>query len=78
MTIDNINILHKKAETKKDGVYSFRGVFWAVKSNKFVAYVNERGLVLQRFGCFDAKIGDLSKVNRYEWRGEFIKFFKKI
>lgn len=60
MTIDETNLLHEKAKSKKDGVYSFRGNLWAVKSNKFLAFCNNRGEVLQRFGSFNTQIGDFS------------------
>jgi hypothetical protein len=53
MKIAEVNLLNRKAETKKDGVYSFRGNLWAVKNNKFIAYINQNGRVLQRFGAFD-------------------------
>ena len=62
MTVDEINLLHEKAKTKKDGVYSFRGNLWAVKSNKFLAYCKCSGEVLQRFGFFDTQIGDFSNL----------------
>lgn len=42
MTIDETNLLHQKARSKKDGVYSFLGNLWAVKSNKFLAFCNDR------------------------------------
>ena len=57
MTIDETNLLHKKAETRKDGVYSFRGNLWVVKSKRFIAFCNNKGEVLQRFGSFNTQIG---------------------
>lgn len=77
MTIDEINILNKKAEIKKDGIYSFRGNLWVVKSNKFIAYLDNRGIFLQRFGSFNAEIGDLSSIERYYWKDKVKEWFKK-
>jgi len=76
MTIDETNLLHKKAETKKDGVYSFRGNLWAVKGGKFVAFVNSRGQVLQRFGSFNTQIGDLSSIERYNWKKKLVEWLR--
>ncbi len=74
MTVDEVNLLNEKAKSKKDGVYSFRGNLWAVKSNRFLAYCKPNGEVLQRFGVFDTGIGDFStlylsdrKKKLFEW-----------
>jgi hypothetical protein len=74
MTVDETNLLHKKAETRKDGVYSFRGNLWAVKNGKFVAFIDAHGQVLQRFGAFNAVIGDLSSVERWNWKKKLVDF----
>ena len=76
MTIDETNLLHKKAEVKKDGVYSFRGNLWAVKNGKFVAFINNRGQVLQRFGSFNTQIGDLSSIERWNWRNKLVEWLQ--
>jgi hypothetical protein len=74
MTIDETNLLHEKAKTKKDGVYSFRGNLWAVKNGKFIAFIDNRGQFLQRFGAFNALLGDLSSVERWDWKKNFTKW----
>lgn len=76
MNIDEINLLNKKSESRKDGVYSFRGNLWAVKNSKFVAFVNTRGQVLQRFGAFNTQIGDLSSIERYYWKNKLIEWLR--
>lgn len=76
MTIYETNLLHKKAETKKDGVYSFRGNLWAVKNGKFVAFIDNRGQVLQRFGAFNTQIGDLSTIERWDWKKELVEWLR--
>lgn len=73
MTIEETNILHEKAKTQKDGVYSYRGNLWVVKSNRFIAFVNNRGEVWQRFGSFNTKIGDLNMIET--WKISFLIFF---
>jgi len=68
MTVDEINLLNQKAKTRKDGVYSFRGNLWAVKSNRFIAFVDNRGEVLQRFGSFNSQIGSFRSIERWNWK----------
>ncbi len=76
MTVDETNLLNEKAKTKKDGVYSFRGNLWAVKSNIFLAFCNNRGEVLQRFGAFNTQIGDFSSVERWNWKKKLIEWLR--
>ena len=76
MTVDETNLLHEKAKSKKDGVYSFRGNLWVVKSNKFLAFCNINGEVLQRFGSFNTRIGDFSNIERYNWKKKLIEWLK--
>jgi hypothetical protein len=76
MTFDEIYLLNKKAETKKDGVYSFRGNLWAVKNNNFVAFIDNRGQVLQRFGAFNAQIGNVSSIERWHWKKKLIEWLR--
>jgi hypothetical protein len=78
MTIDEINLLHKKAETKKDGVYSFRGNLWCVKNGKFLAYINREGKLLQRFGSFNAEIKDMSYINKWHWKYKLKEWLSQI
>lgn len=63
MTYQEINVLHEKAKAKKDGVYSFRGVFYAVKCGHFVAFAEFSGECYQRNGAFNVRIG---QVHRHE------------
>lgn len=73
MTINETNLLHTKAETRKDGVYSFRGNLWVVKDNKFVAFADPYGNCYQRFGAFNASIG---KVERYDRKQKLTEWLK--
>ena len=63
MKIDEINLLHEKAKTRKNGVYSFRGNLYVVKDNMFIAYANYSGECYQRMGAFNVRIG--KAVKRY-------------
>lgn len=76
MTIAEINLLNEKAKLKKDGVYSFRGNLWVVKSNKFLAYCKSNGEVLQRFGFFDTKIGNFSSLYPSDRKKKLIEWMK--
>lgn len=76
MTINETNILHEKAKNRKNGVYSFKGNLWAVKDNKFIAFIDNKGQVLQRFGSFNTKIGDLSSVERWNWKNKLHEWLR--
>jgi len=76
MTVKELNILHEKAPLKKDGIYSYRGILWAVKKGKFVAYVNQHGEVLLRMGAFNASMGDFKHLERYEWRKKLLEWLR--
>lgn len=73
MTITETNILHEKAKTRKDGVYSFGTYLWAVKDNNFVAFSDYNGNCYQRMGSFNSCIG---KVDRLERVKELKKWLK--
>jgi len=48
MTIDETNLLHERAMTKNDGVYSYKGNLYVVKDNKFIAFADYHGNCHQR------------------------------
>lgn len=77
MTVEETNLLNEKAKSKKDGVYSFRGNLWVVKDNNFIAFSNNKGEVLQRFGYFNTPIGDFSNIERWDWKKKLIEWLKK-
>lgn len=74
MKVDEINLLHEKAKNRKDGVYSFKGNYWAVKNNRFIAYADCYGNCLQRMGVFNVEIG---KVQTYERKQKLTEWLKK-
>lgn len=76
MTVHEINVLNKKAETRKDGVYSFNGKYWAVKSNKFVAYV-DKGLLLQRIGAFNYVVTNFGCIEKWEKKEKLMEWLKQ-
>jgi len=73
MTIEETNLIHEKAKTRKDGVYSFRGNLYAVKGGEFIAFANLFGVCYQRMGSFNIEIG---RVERYERKEKLIKWIK--
>ena len=77
MTIDEANLLHDKAQTKKDGVYSFKGHLWAVKDSRFIAFITPAGEFLQRSGSFNIVIGNLNSIERWHWKKHLIEWLKK-
>jgi len=78
MTIDETNLLHKKAETKKDGIYSFKGNLWAVRNGKFIAFVNTKGVMLHRYGAFNHQVKDLSNIDKWQWKNKFKEWLSQI
>lgn len=74
MTIEETNLLNKKAETRKDGVYSFEDNLWVVKDNKFVAFADYFGNLYQRFGSFNTPIG---KVERYDRKQKLTEWLQE-
>lgn len=73
MTYDDIKILSEKAKIKANGVYSYKGILYAVSDNKFVAYSDRLGNCYQNFGSFVVKIGN---VMIYDRRKELNKWLK--
>lgn len=73
MTVDKTNLLHERAKTKNDGVYSYQGDFYVVKDNKFIAFSNYRGSCYQRMGLVNVFIG---KVERYDRKKELLKWLR--
>lgn len=58
-TIENLNAIHDKAKSKKDGVYSFRGLEYRVHGGQFTHFAY-RGQVLIRAGNFNVLAGTYS------------------
>jgi hypothetical protein len=73
MTIEETNILHEKAKTKKDGIYSYKGNLYVVKNNNFIAFSDYYGNCYMRMGAFNALIG---KVERYDRKLQLTKWLK--
>lgn len=73
MTITEINILNVKASKRKDGVYSYKGYYWVVKGNAFIAFADYGGEVYLRQGSFNYQ---LAKIDTWK-RREFLKTLLK-
>lgn len=56
LTIENQNIISEKSKSKKNGIYSFRGIKYLVKSGKAVAF-RDRGKIYEPFGNFNILVG---------------------
>ena len=57
-TAENLNLIHEKARTKADGVYSFRGLKYRVENGVFTHYADyETGCIMERVGNFSVTLG---------------------
>lgn len=59
MTVENINLINVKASSKKNGVYTFRGLIYKVKGNK-VTHLAYNGMLIECCGHFNVEIGNYS------------------
>jgi hypothetical protein len=73
MTVDETNLLHERAKTKNDGVYSYQGNLYVVKDNKFIAFSDYHGNCHQRMGTFNVSIG---KVEGYDRKRKLLKWLR--
>lgn len=51
--------LEEKSKTKKDGIYTYQGIYYKVIGNK-LHYMASHGEVLQCFGHFNVVVGSYS------------------
>lgn len=56
ITIGEQNTLVDKAKTKKDGVYSYKGIIYKVVDGK-LRYIARHGEILQCSGFFNVVVG---------------------
>jgi hypothetical protein len=56
LTRENQQYINEKAKTKKDGVYSARGIIYRVKNNRATHYAS-RGEILGSAGAFNYACG---------------------
>ena len=68
---DNINLIIERAQTKKDGIYSFRGIFFRVRNGK-VTHFARGNEILVSYGIFVTQIGS------YKTTAEAEKLLKSI
>lgn len=73
MKTDEVIILNEKAKTRKNGVYSFRDNFYAVKDNKFIAFADPFGECFQVIGSFTVSIGKCSRQIRKDMLSSWLK-----
>lgn len=57
LTVDNRNIIVKKAESKSDGIYSFRGVIFRVKNGQATHFAVD-GKILLGIGAANTQVGE--------------------
>ena len=66
MTINEHNILINKAKDRKDGIYQYRGNYYVVKNNNFIAYANYFGEIFQIQCSFHVSLGKVDSYLRKE------------
>lgn len=72
VNFDNQKLVHEKAKTKNDGVYSFRGIVYKVYDKKVVYLVDCDGTILKPFGSFNVVSGKCPSI----YQSEKIKYLK--
>jgi len=72
MKIEMHNTLIQKAKTRKDGIYTYQGVFYVVKKGCFWAYADYSGEIQEIFGVFHHYIG---KVERWERKNKLKELY---
>jgi hypothetical protein len=62
LTMENERIILEKAKSKKDGVYTFRGVGYRVCENH-VTHFSDNGIILERAYGFNCIVGSFEGYN---------------
>ena len=73
MKIKFWNKLVDRARTKKDGVWSYQNVVYAVKNGN-IGYYAEGGKIFQVQGMFSVEIG---KCNLFDYKKEITKLYNR-
>jgi hypothetical protein len=66
LTVENVIAIAERSKSKKDGVYSFRGICYRVRKNR-VTHFALRGGVYEYIGNYVFKIGSYD--NNCDWKG---------
>ena len=69
LNIENQNLIITKSKTKKDGIYTFRGVIYRVYTNTAILFAYN-GEILQNYGGFNCVVG------RYDTKDEARKLMR--
>lgn len=64
MKIEVHNMLHKKANTKKDGIYSYQGFLYVVENGGFKAYSDYEGNINSVHGVLHYHTGKVERCDR--------------
>jgi len=56
LTLENEALIIEKAKSKKDGVYTFRGVYYRV-NNHYVTHYAWKYEILEKYGYFNVVCG---------------------
>ena len=75
-TVDQHNELINRAKQRKDGVYQYRGFYYAVKDNCFVAYADHDGTIYRPVYSFQTQIGKCKTWERKETLRKYLKMLK--
>lgn len=62
LNIHNETLIIEKAKSKKDGVYTFRGVGYRIRNNK-ITHLSANGSILERCYEFNVVIGKYKGFN---------------
>jgi hypothetical protein len=75
MTTEQEKKIKEKAKIKNDGVYTFQGIYYAIKNNKLKAWIYESGIAFCDLGGVNACVG--VNIPQKKRRLELIKYLKR-
>ena len=73
MTTDEQSVIIDRSKSKKDGVYSYRGIIYAVNDNHFIAFSDYYGCIYQCFGMFNVQTCTVKSYDRIKTLKNILK-----
>lgn len=75
MKIEQYKKIEERANKRKNGVYSFQGIYYGVKDRHAVLFAYYDGTITQL--CFGFNV-ELGKVDNYKRKAELVRLLAKL